>query len=120
LATLRQQCSVGIAVDGPKGPFGEVHEGVIQLSRRSQCPIVPLIVEPDRCWKLRNWDRTVVPRPFSQVTVREAEPLLVPADADAEAVLLWRRKLSDTLLQQSRAGDRGVSADAAAPQGGAA
>ena len=69
LRALRAGRSVGVAVDGPRGPFGEVQEGVVQLSRRSGCPIVPLRVRPGRHWKLRNWDRTVVPCPLSTVAV---------------------------------------------------
>jgi lysophospholipid acyltransferase (LPLAT)-like uncharacterized protein len=98
LAALREGHSVGIAVDGPRGPFGEVREGVIQLSRRSGCQIVPLLSCPGRFWKLGNWDRTVVPLPWSTVRIREGEPLLVPVSADGPELDRWRRRLGLTLL----------------------
>ena len=98
LAELRQGYHVGLAVDGPKGPFGVIHDGVIQLSRRSQRPIVPLVISSQRYWELGTWDRTVVPWPFSRVEVLEAEPLLVPAQATIAEMDSYRRQVAAALL----------------------
>jgi lysophospholipid acyltransferase (LPLAT)-like uncharacterized protein len=99
LAALRSGRSVGVAVDGPRGPFGAVREGVVQLSRRSGCPIVPLLVQPGRHWQLRNWDRTVLPCPFSKVEVHEAEPLFVDPEAQGPVLESWRHRLASALLE---------------------
>ncbi len=99
LTALRSGRSVGVAVDGPRGPFGAVREGVIQLSRRSGHPIVPLLVRPGRHWRLHNWDRTVIPCPFSRVAVREGEALFVDPAAQGTALESWRRRLAGALLE---------------------
>jgi len=101
LNTLRQGRSVGLAVDGPKGPFGEVYEGVIQLSRLAHRAIVPLVVGPGSYWKLSTWDRTIVPRPLETVPILAGEPLQVEPEADAEAILRWRRRLAAALLGET-------------------
>lgn len=62
--------AVGIAVDGPKGPFGEIRSGVAHLSRLTGTPVVPLAAEPGAALRLRTWDRTVVPLPGSTVRMR--------------------------------------------------
>ena len=83
LRTLREGRHVGVAVDGPKGPFGHVHPGALQLARRSGAPIVPLTVSGRGCVRLDTWDRTVVPLFWARLAVRAGEPMHVPADADA-------------------------------------
>jgi lysophospholipid acyltransferase (LPLAT)-like uncharacterized protein len=77
---------VGVAVDGPKGPFGEIRAGVAHLSRLTGTPVVPLAAEPGAALRLRTWDRTVVPLPGSVVRIRVGAPVLAgegPADAEA-------------------------------------
>lgn len=105
LAALREGHSVGLAVDGPKGPFGEVYEGVVQLSRRAQLPIVPLTFRLGKHRVMGTWDRTVVPRPFSQVKVHEGEPLLVAADAGEDEIERQRQCLAAALLAQPANGE---------------
>lgn len=61
---------VGIAVDGPKGPFGEIRDGVAHLSRLTGAPVIPLAAVPGPALRLRTWDRTVVPLPGSRVRMR--------------------------------------------------
>lgn len=81
LARLREGRGVGIAVDGPRGPFGKVHEGGLRLAQHSGLPVVPVHVTPGRHLSLKTWDRTVVPAPFSSLDIRFGEPLLVgPGD----------------------------------------
>lgn len=96
VAALAEGRDVGLAVDGPRGPFGVVRDGVVQLSRRSGCPIVPLTAAPRRCWRLRNWDGTVVPLPGSRCLVREGPPLQVPAGG-GEDNDHWNRRVAEAL-----------------------
>ncbi len=98
LRALRGGLSVGVAVDGPRGPFGEVREGVVRLSSLSGRPIVPLGFRPGRHLALGNWDRTVVPWPLSRVEASEGEPLRVPAGCGGAEAERWRRELSARLL----------------------
>ena len=81
--------AVGIAVDGPKGPFGEVRDGVAQLARLTGRPIMPLVAEAPHALRLHTWDRTVVPLPGSRVAVRMGSPLLAgDGEPDAEIARL--------------------------------
>jgi lysophospholipid acyltransferase (LPLAT)-like uncharacterized protein len=42
----------------------------------------------DRAWRLRSWDRHLVPKPFATVTYRYSEPRLIPAESAREAEAL--------------------------------
>ncbi|MCK9995404.1 MAG: DUF374 domain-containing protein [Candidatus Krumholzibacteria bacterium] len=61
--------SVGLAVDGPEGPFGSIREGVLHLARMTGAPVAPLVARASHPLVLNTWDRTVVPIPFRKVEV---------------------------------------------------
>ncbi len=98
LRELRVGHHVGVAVDGPRGPYGHVHPGALQLARRAERPIVPLTVHGRGCVHLRTWDRTVVPLPRGRLEVRAAEPLAVPLDADADELARLAAVLTRALM----------------------
>ncbi len=72
---LQQRESVCLTPDGPKGPAEQVKSGVIHLAQLSGCPIVPVAVSCSRAHRLRSWDRSVLPLPFSRVVIALGEPL---------------------------------------------
>ncbi|MBK8166065.1 MAG: DUF374 domain-containing protein [bacterium] len=81
--------SVGIAVDGPKGPFGAIRDGVAHLAALTGCAVVPLVAAPGAALRLRTWDRTVVPLPGSRVRLHVGSPLVPAAGSpDQEAARL--------------------------------
>jgi hypothetical protein len=81
---LADGISVGLAVDGPRGPVFAAKPGILALARVRGCPVVPITVGFRRKLELRRtWDRFQIPTPFTRATVAYGEPLWVPADADA-------------------------------------
>ena len=72
---LDQRESVCITPDGPQGPAEQVKAGVIHLAQLSGCAIVPVAVACSRVHRLRSWDRSVLPLPFSRVVIALGEPL---------------------------------------------
>ena len=99
LAALREGRSVGVAVDGPRGPFGAVREGVVQLSRLSGRPVVPLRARPRRCWRLRTWDGTIVPWPGAAAWIDEGAPLQVPPEEDPAQAPVWSARIAAALTE---------------------
>jgi len=97
LRVLRAGGCVGVAVDGPRGPFGHVHPGALQLARRSGAPIVALTVAGRSCVQLGTWDHTLVPLPGARLTVTPAPPLHVAGRSDADALASARRELAARL-----------------------
>jgi lysophospholipid acyltransferase (LPLAT)-like uncharacterized protein len=60
---------VGITPDGPRGPAYELGPGIIFLAQKTGAGIVPVQMEYSSCWRLKTWDRFILPRPFSKVRV---------------------------------------------------
>ncbi len=77
---------VAFTPDGPRGPAEFVAPGALIVSQRSGVPILPLSAGASSAWRLRSWDRFLIPKPFARVTVSYGEPLLVSAATPREAV----------------------------------
>ena len=60
---------VVITPDGPRGPAYELGPGIIFLAQKTGAAVLPMNLEFSHCWRLRSWDRFIVPRPFSRVRV---------------------------------------------------
>ncbi len=60
---------VALIPDGPRGPAYRLAGGVIYLAQKSGAPVVPMNLEFSHAWRLKSWDRFMIPRPFSTVRV---------------------------------------------------
>ena len=65
-------------LDGPRGPARVAQPGAVWLAKATGNPIVPFHIEASRHWTLRSWDRTQIPKPFSNVAIAIGEPIEVP------------------------------------------
>ena len=96
-AIARDGASPVILPDGPSGPPHSFKAGPLLLARVSGVPVVPMACEAGSAWRLRTWDRMVIPRPFSKVVIVVGEPREVPAELDSDALEDERVKLEQTL-----------------------
>jgi lysophospholipid acyltransferase (LPLAT)-like uncharacterized protein len=60
---------VVITPDGPRGPAYELGPGIILLAQKTGAAVVPVNMEYSSCWRIKSWDRFIVPRPFAKVRV---------------------------------------------------
>lgn len=86
---LEKRHEVAVTPDGPRGPAERFASGALVAAQRSGAYIVPVAASADRAWRLRSWDRFMVPKPFARVTVAYGPPTKVLAasarDAGAES-----------------------------------
>ena len=87
--------SVGLAVDGPEGPFGTIRDGALHLARMTGAPIVPLVARASRPLVLNTWDRTVVPMPFRRLEMEIGPVLRIPQGAGEPEMNKYRAGLAD-------------------------
>ena len=81
-AITERNFSVVTAPDGPRGPARVFQAGTIVLAATTGRPLVPLAAAASSAWRLRSWDRTVIPKPFSRVCIAIGEPQTVHEDDD--------------------------------------
>src|SRR6266513_3903251 len=63
-----------ITPDGPRGPAYELGPGIVFLAQKTGAPVVPINMEYSSCWRVKSWDRFIIPRPFSKVRVIIGHP----------------------------------------------
>lgn len=76
---------LAITVDGPRGPAKSVAPGALIIAQRTGAPMVPTAASASRAWRLRSWDRFMIPKPFARINVAYGEPILMNANSARDA-----------------------------------
>jgi len=66
---VRQDYTIGITPDGPRGPRYTLNPGVITLAEKTGAAICPVRVHYSSYWRLKSWDGFMIPKPFSRVEI---------------------------------------------------
>ncbi len=92
--------------DGPRGPIYQTKTGPIKLAQRTGARIGAFHLEPKHAWRVRSWDRFLVPWPFTRIVVswvRWTEPTIDLAPADlAEEQFEAKREELNAALERAR------------------
>lgn len=105
VAVVAQGYFTALTIDGPRGPRRRVKGGVVDVARRAQVAILPVITVAEHEWVLRSWDLFKIPKPFSRVILAYGPPITVAPDTQGLAfgAIKAALKLSlDQLEQQAR------------------
>ncbi|MGE5814631.1 MAG: lysophospholipid acyltransferase family protein [Acidobacteriota bacterium] len=89
--------AAGFTVDGPRGPARRAQAGAVWLAGATGNPLVPFHCEAARHWTTRSWDRTQIPRPFTNIALAIGAPIDVPAEAHADVLEAKRVQLEESL-----------------------
>lgn len=77
---------IAITPDGPRGPARKFAPGALVAAQRSDSFILPVVINASRAWRLRSWDRFMIPKPFARITVAYGDPKKVAAATPRAAV----------------------------------
>ncbi len=79
---------IAVTPDGPRGPRREFAPGAVVAAMRAGVPVIAFGATVNRAWRLRSWDRFVIPKPFARVAMAYSEiatvNATVPREAEAE------------------------------------
>jgi len=78
---VKNGAHVAVTPDGPRGPAESFAPGALIAAQRSGAPIVLLRAVADRAWRLRSWDRFMIPKPFARLTIYVSAPVTVNASS---------------------------------------
>jgi lysophospholipid acyltransferase (LPLAT)-like uncharacterized protein len=93
---------VVITPDGPRGPAYELGQGIVFLAQQTGAAVVPVNMEYSSCWRLRSWDRFILPKPFAKVRVIFGKPHRVAQTSTEEEFELERERMQNALLEVVR------------------
>jgi lysophospholipid acyltransferase (LPLAT)-like uncharacterized protein len=51
---------------------------VVTVARLAGCPVVPFGFHAEKCWRLKSWDRFIIPKPFSRAVFVYGNPVRIP------------------------------------------
>ncbi len=99
LQLVREAKAAGVAftLDGPRGPAEVAQPGAVWLSKATGNPLLPFHAEAAASWRLKSWDRTQIPKPFTTVAMTIAEPIYVPRKSDEAELERCRLRLQESL-----------------------
>lgn len=96
--TLAAGGNILVTPDGPRGPVYQVSQGIVFLAQKSGAPVVPIHMEYSSCWRLKSWDRFVVPWPFAKLRAIFGAPIAVPPIENAEQFEVERLRLQNAMM----------------------
>lgn len=85
-------------VDGPRGPAGKLKRGAIHLAQATGAAIVPMYISADKAWYFNSWDRFLLPKPFSRVTLRFGDMIHLTPTGNPEELERQRKYVEDIML----------------------
>lgn len=74
-----------VTPDGPRGPAHVFAPGAAIAAQRTGALILPVRARASRAWRLKSWDRFVIPKPFATVHVEYGPLTPVEASSPREA-----------------------------------
>jgi len=95
---LKNGSDLGITPDGPKGPRHEVQDGIVVMAQKTQAKIMLVEIKSSSYWKLKSWDKFIIPKPFGTLEFFVSEPLDVTSLSLEEA----KKTIKEGLLKHER------------------
>jgi hypothetical protein len=93
-------------LDGPRGPRCIAKKGMIVLAKNAGMPLLPIMMSAYPAITLKKtWDKTLIPLPFSRVTVIYRPPWTIPDDIYEEGLEKLRQEVEFTLNDMMREAD---------------
>ena len=95
LATERD---VVITPDGPRGPAYELGPGIVFLGQTTGARVLPMNLEYSSCWRVKSWDRFIIPKPFSKIRVIIGQPQQMRSTSTSEEFESERVRLQNAMM----------------------
>lgn len=67
IKALKSGADIGIAMDGPRGPYHHIADGLIMMAQKSGKKINLCRIVPSRYYEFKTWDRFCLPLPFGEI-----------------------------------------------------
>jgi lysophospholipid acyltransferase (LPLAT)-like uncharacterized protein len=94
---MKKGLATSFSIDGPKGPRYVAKSGACLLAKKTGNPILPFLVEAEKFWTIKSWDRLQIPKPFTRARFFHAAPIYVSAEATDEEIEKKREELQASL-----------------------
>ena len=69
IKSLKEDSSIMVTPDGPRGPRHSMSDGAVALAKRANLPLMVVNFKAKSYWQLKSWDSFVIPKPFSTLEI---------------------------------------------------
>jgi lysophospholipid acyltransferase (LPLAT)-like uncharacterized protein len=83
--TVQRGGDAAFTPDGPRGPARKFAPGALIVAQRTGAPVITLAVSPSRSWRLKSWDRFMIPKPFARIRIAYGNPTYLDLPSPREA-----------------------------------
>ena len=77
IKSIKSGIDVAITPDGPKGPIYEVADGIVAIANKTNAKILTCKIIPTKYWKMKSWDKFIIPKPFGKIDFYISEPFSI-------------------------------------------
>ncbi len=104
VAELQRGRPVAVTPDGPRGPAGTFAPGALVAAQRAGVPLLTVGAHASSAWRLKSWDRFLIPKPFARINVAYGGPERVAGESprDAAAEVPRFQALLEQTLERAR------------------
>ncbi len=99
IVQAREPVDLVITPDGPKGPRHQLKEGVVQLTRLTGRPVIPMAFACSRGHRFGSWDRFLFPFPFARGVFAYGAPVHWMAE---ESPVSFQSRLQQAMEETER------------------
>lgn len=102
---MKNGLATSFSIDGPKGPRYIAKSGACLLAKKTGNPMLPFLVEAEKFWTIKSWDRLQIPKPFTRARFFHAAPIYVERNATDEEIEKKREELQvslDNLVERGK------------------
>jgi lysophospholipid acyltransferase (LPLAT)-like uncharacterized protein len=108
LQKIQEGFNFAITVDGPTGPIYKVKPGALYVAKKTGATIIPMSFSSAPAFKIKSWDRYLMPKPFSRVVHLIGEPWQPSQDLDNQTMERETQYLEIILNRLTQKADRMV------------
>ena len=98
IRSIKNGVDIAITPDGPRGPIYSIADGVVVISQKTKAKILPFSCVPSKYWKMKSWDKFVIPKPFGKIDFYIGEPVDVTGMEIEEAKALVLKRMQENQL----------------------
>ena len=80
-----------VTPDGPRGPIYKNGSVITKIANKYNKKLIPVSCHASSYFELKSWDKMMIPKPFSKITVVIGKPLELSGDDDRDRLLLEKK-----------------------------
>lgn len=104
LRELEDGHDVAVTPDGPRGPARRFAPGALIAAQRARASVIAVGMSAKSAWRLKSWDRFIIPKPFARVNVVYSDAMRVEAPS-ARAAANETSRFESLMAEMERIAD---------------